>query len=87
MDDYDHYRYYGFIQVGMKKGKDQDLRMNGQWQAPEGSNVQSLNNPKEDWYGKLYYQVIMNNSTNEKPIIPCWEWISIIHFQLSRVLK
>ncbi len=58
MDDYDHYRYYGFIQVGMKKGKSRlyELKDNGKPQR----GVMKLDQKKEDWYGKLYYQVLTN---------------------------
>ena len=58
MDDYDHYRYYGFIQVGMRKGKSQlyELKDNGKPQR----GVMKLDQKKEDWYGKLYYQVLTN---------------------------
>ena len=59
MDDYDHYRYYGFIQVGIKKGKTRiyELKDNGKPQR----GVMKLEQTKEDWYGKLYYQVLTNS--------------------------
>ena len=58
MDDYDHYRYYSFIQVGMKKGKSRlyELKDNGKLQR----GVMKLDQKKDDWYGKLYYQVLTN---------------------------
>jgi hypothetical protein len=58
-DDFDHYRYYGFIQVGMKKGKIKlyELKDNGKPQR----GVMKLDQKKDDWYGKLYYQVLTNH--------------------------
>jgi hypothetical protein len=57
-DDMDHYRYFGFIQVAMKKGKTRvyALRDNGKPQR----GLLKLDQSKEDWYGKLYYQVLTN---------------------------
>ena len=55
-DDPDHHRYFGFIQVGQKKGKfklytlvDNGLNQRG---------VTKLDQSVEDWYGKLYYSII-----------------------------
>ena len=58
MDDFDHYRYFGFIQVGMKKGKSRlyELKDNNKLQR----GVMKLDQSMEDWYGKLYYQVLTN---------------------------
>ncbi|MCK5692486.1 MAG: hypothetical protein KAI08_06540 [Bacteroidales bacterium] len=57
-DDFDQYRYYGFIQVGIKKGKIKlyELKDNGKPQR----GVMKLDQKKDDWYGKLYYQVLTN---------------------------
>jgi hypothetical protein len=59
VDDFDHYRYYGFIQVGLKKGKIKlyELKDNGKPQR----GVMKLDQKKDDWYGKLYYQVLTNH--------------------------
>jgi hypothetical protein len=58
MDDFDHYRYFGFIQVGLKKGKSRlyELKDNGKIQR----GLFTLNQTTEDWYGKLYYQILVN---------------------------
>ena len=58
MDDFDHYRYFGFVQVAMKKGKSRfyELKDNGKPQR----GIMKLDQSKEDWYGKLYYQVLTN---------------------------
>ena len=58
MDDFDHYRYFGFIQVGLKKGKSRlyELKDNNKLQR----GVMKLDQSREDWYGKLYYQVLTN---------------------------
>ena len=57
-DDYDNFRYFGFIQVGMKKGKSKlyELKDNGKPQR----GIMKLDQSTEDWYGKLYYQVLTN---------------------------
>lgn len=57
-DDMDHFRYFGFIQVAMKKG-DSDvyvLKDNGKPQR----GLLKLDQSTGDWYGKLYYQVLTN---------------------------
>lgn len=58
MDDFDHYRYFGFIQVSQKKGKSRvfELKDNGLAQR----SLFSLDQAWDDWYGKLYYQVLTN---------------------------
>ncbi len=58
MDDFDHYRYFGFVQVGTKKGKSKlyELEDNGKPQR----GIMKLDQSPEDWYGKLYYQVLTN---------------------------
>ena len=58
LDDIDHYRYFGFIQVGMKKGRTKlyELKDNGKPQR----GIMKLDQTTEDWYGKLYYQVLTN---------------------------
>ena len=59
MDDFDHYRYFGFVQLGMKNGKSRlyELKDNGKPQR----GLFQLQQSNEDWYGKLYYQVLTNN--------------------------
>ena len=56
--DMDHYRYFGFIQVGLKKGKIKlyELKDNGK---PQRGVIKS-DQTKSDWFGKLYYQVLSN---------------------------
>lgn len=58
LDDFDNYRYFGFIQVGMKKGKTKlyELKDNGKPQR----GIMELDQTKAEWYGKLYYQVLTN---------------------------
>ena len=57
-DDFDHFRYFGFIQVGTKKGKSKlyELKDNGKPQR----GIMKLDQSLEDWYGKLYYQILIN---------------------------
>jgi len=56
MDDQDHYRYFGFVQVAMKKGKFNlyALHDNGKSQR----NVTKLDQSLDEWYGKLYYSIV-----------------------------
>lgn len=58
-DDADNYRYFGFIQMGLKKGKSKlyELKDNGKPQR----GLMKLDQSQEDWYGKLYYQVLTNH--------------------------
>ncbi|MCD4709777.1 MAG: hypothetical protein K8R52_02950 [Bacteroidales bacterium] len=59
MDDFDHYHYFGFIQVDMKKGRTKlyELKDNGKPQR----GIMKLDQTKAEWYGKLYYQVLTNH--------------------------
>jgi len=58
MDDSDHYRYYCFIQVGIKKGRSKLYELKDNGKAQRG--VMKLDQKKDDWYGKLYYKVLTN---------------------------
>lgn len=58
MDDFDHYRYFGFVQVATKKGKSRYFELKDNAKPQRG--VMKLDQSKEDWYGKLYYQVLTN---------------------------
>jgi len=58
MDDFDHYRYFGFIQLGMKKGKTRLYELKDKGKPQRG--IVKLEQSNEDWYGKLYYQVLTN---------------------------
>jgi hypothetical protein len=59
MDDQDNYRYFGFVQVALKKGKFTlyALHDNGKSQR----NVTKLDQSKDDWYGKLYYSIVTSS--------------------------
>jgi hypothetical protein len=57
MDDLDHYRYFGYIQVGLKKGQVSVYELVDNHK--EQRNVQKLQQSTENWYGKLYYKVII----------------------------
>ncbi len=59
MDDPDHYRYFGFIQVAQKKGKVKVIELADNHK--EQRNVKNLRQSPEDWYGKLYYKIITRN--------------------------
>jgi len=58
-DDPDHHRYFGFIQVAVKKGKIKlfTLHDNGKSQR----KVTRLDQSTDDWYGKLYYKIITSS--------------------------
>ena len=57
-DDIDHFRYFGFIQVAMKRGNSElhSLKDNGKPQR----GLMKLDQSAGDWCGKLYYQVLTN---------------------------
>ena len=55
-DDMDHYRYFGFIQVALKKEKVRVVELIDNQKAQR--NVQKLAQSTEDWYGKLYYEIV-----------------------------
>jgi hypothetical protein len=59
MDDVDDYRYFGFIQVRLKKERSKlyELKDNGKPQR----GIMKFDQTKSDWYGKLYYQVLTNH--------------------------
>lgn len=63
MDDPDQFRYFGIIQVGLKKGRSMlfELKDNGKPQR----GVMKLNQTTADWYGKLYYQILTNRYRRE----------------------
>ncbi|MEN8203649.1 MAG: hypothetical protein ABFS28_13715 [Bacteroidota bacterium] len=58
MDDRDHYRYFGFVQVAMKKGKFKLYAMHDNGKSQR--NVTRLEQSPDDWYGKLYYSILTN---------------------------
>ena len=58
MVDPNHYRYFGFVQVGLKKGKVRLYELKDNDKAQRG--VMKLDQSMEEWYGKLYYQVLSN---------------------------
>jgi hypothetical protein len=58
MDDPDHYRYFGFIQVGLRHGKVRVFELTDNGKAQRG--VMRLDQSTENWFGKLYYQVLNN---------------------------
>ncbi len=55
-DDPDNVRYFGFIQVALKKGKVRLYELKDNFKAQRG--VMRLDQSTEDWYGKLYYQIL-----------------------------
>lgn len=58
MDDRDNYRYFGYMQVAMKRGKFNlfTLHDNGKDQRA----LTRLDQSVDDWYGKLYYGILTN---------------------------
>ena len=55
-DDPDNVRYFGFIQVALRKGKARVYELKDNFKAQRG--ILKLDQSTEDWYGKLYYQVL-----------------------------
>jgi hypothetical protein len=58
-DDPDQVRYFGFMQVALKRGKVRLYELKDNFKAQRG--VMKLNQSAEDWYGKLYYQILNHN--------------------------
>jgi hypothetical protein len=56
MFDPNHYRYFGFMQVGLKKGKVRLYELKDNDKAQRGT--MKLDQSPEEWYGKLYYQIL-----------------------------
>jgi hypothetical protein len=54
----DHFRYFGFIQVAMKKGKTRVFKLSDNGKPQRG--LLKYDQSIEDWCGKLYYQVLTN---------------------------
>jgi hypothetical protein len=55
-DDPDHYRYYGFIQVALRKEKVRLYELQDNGKAQRG--IMKLDQSTDDWYGKLYYEIL-----------------------------
>jgi len=55
-DDPDHYRYFGYIQVALKRGKTGIYPLVDNFK-PQRS-VYNLEQSTENWYGKLYYSIV-----------------------------
>lgn len=56
--DKDHYKYYGFIQLGLKKGRVEVFQLNDN--LVERNRADKLDQSVENWHGKLYYSIIVN---------------------------
>jgi hypothetical protein len=61
MEDRDTYRYYGFVQVAMKKGKFKLYALHDNGKKQRG--LTRLDQSVDNWYGKLYYKI---HTTNHK---------------------
>jgi hypothetical protein len=58
MDDPDHYRYFGFVQVALKKGNVRLYELKDNFRPQRG--IMKLDQETDDWYGKLYYSILTN---------------------------
>lgn len=56
VDDPDHYRYFGYIQVGLKKGRVKVYQLVDNLKAQRG--LTRVDQTTGDWYGKLYYRIV-----------------------------
>jgi hypothetical protein len=56
MEDPDHYRYYGYIQMNQKKDRIRVFELTDNLKPQR--NLTNLEQSTEDWYGKLYYNII-----------------------------
>lgn len=61
--DRNHYKYYGFLQVSLKKNKvalyefiDNDV---------ENQHREILDQSMDDWYGKLYYNIVVTHNKRD----------------------
>ena len=56
MADPDHYQYYGYIQVNLRRDQIRIVELEDNLMPQR--NLTRLEQTTEDWYGKLYYQII-----------------------------
>ncbi len=56
MEDYETYRYFGYIQVAQKRDKFEVFPLVDNYKPQRG--VFNLEQSTEDWYGKLYYGIV-----------------------------
>lgn len=56
MEDQDHYRYYGYVQVENRKDRVRVIELRDNLDPQR--NLTNLEQTPEDWFGKLYYQVV-----------------------------
>jgi hypothetical protein len=56
MDDPDNFRYFGYIQVGLKNGRMELFVLNDNFKPQHG--VYRAVQTTEAWYGKLYYGIV-----------------------------
>jgi hypothetical protein len=56
MADPDHYQYYGYIQVNLRRDQIRIVELKDNLKPQR--NLTRLEQTTEDWYGKLYYQII-----------------------------
>lgn len=56
VDDPENYRYYGYIQVAMKKERIRLVELKDNLKAQR--NQRNVEQSPEDWYGKLYYKIV-----------------------------
>jgi hypothetical protein len=54
--DPDHYRYFGFIQLRMKRGRIKVFQLIDN--EKKQRNLHKLEQSPQDWYGKLYYGIV-----------------------------
>lgn len=58
MDNPDSYRYFGYLQVRLKRDRVRLFTLHDNGKAQR--DVRRLNQSTEDWYGKLYYGIVTN---------------------------
>lgn len=59
-DDPDHYRYFGYIQVGMKRGRMKVVPLADNQEKQR--SVYRFDQSPENWFGKLYYGIVTTKS-------------------------
>lgn len=63
MEDPDHYKYFGYIQMNQKRDQVRVIELKDNLKPQR--NLTRLEQSPEDWFGKLYYQIITETYRRE----------------------
>jgi len=62
--DPDNFRYFGYVQVALKRGRVKVFPLNDNGRPQR--NLFDLEQSTGDWFGKLYYGIVMNREKRKK---------------------